>query len=183
MATWVSGKSRYVCRDCGAVAIRWQGQCPGCSAWNTLEEQRAEPAARTIRSRWPHRSVLERLSDISVVELPRRPTGIGRVRSRARRRSGTGLGGADRRRPGHRQVDAAAAGAGRGRRRRRTGRVSRLRDRRGKSLGQVALRAQRLGLEAEVAAGAGGDLARADRRHHPAPSAPRSSSSIRSRRW
>ena len=38
-------KTHYVCRECGAVAIRWQGQCPGCNAWNTLEEQRADPAA------------------------------------------------------------------------------------------------------------------------------------------
>jgi DNA repair protein RadA/Sms len=27
----------YVCRDCGGEALKWQGQCPHCSAWNTLE--------------------------------------------------------------------------------------------------------------------------------------------------
>lgn len=26
----------YVCADCGAAQPRWAGQCPACSAWNTL---------------------------------------------------------------------------------------------------------------------------------------------------
>jgi DNA repair protein RadA/Sms len=29
---------RHWCRDCGAESIRWQGRCPGCGGWNTLEE-------------------------------------------------------------------------------------------------------------------------------------------------
>ncbi len=38
-------RSLFVCRDCGAEALRWQGQCPGCEAWNTLDETtRAAPA-------------------------------------------------------------------------------------------------------------------------------------------
>jgi len=31
-------RSVFVCRDCGAQVPRWQGQCPGCDAWNTLEQ-------------------------------------------------------------------------------------------------------------------------------------------------
>lgn len=30
-------KSAYVCTACKAVSPRWQGQCPKCLAWNTLE--------------------------------------------------------------------------------------------------------------------------------------------------
>ena len=30
-------KSAYVCRECGAHSVKWQGQCPDCDAWNTLE--------------------------------------------------------------------------------------------------------------------------------------------------
>ena len=26
----------YVCSSCGGEALKWQGQCPHCSAWNTL---------------------------------------------------------------------------------------------------------------------------------------------------
>jgi DNA repair protein RadA/Sms len=27
----------YVCAECGAHSVKWQGQCPDCAAWNTLE--------------------------------------------------------------------------------------------------------------------------------------------------
>ncbi|MEM9173208.1 MAG: DNA repair protein RadA [Pseudomonadota bacterium] len=29
---------QYVCSECGAMSPKWQGQCPDCDAWNTLEE-------------------------------------------------------------------------------------------------------------------------------------------------
>ncbi len=31
-------RSQYVCNECGGVAVKWQGQCPHCNAWNTLIE-------------------------------------------------------------------------------------------------------------------------------------------------
>ncbi len=37
--------SVYVCSACGGQSAKWQGQCPHCGAWNTLEETRATPAA------------------------------------------------------------------------------------------------------------------------------------------
>jgi len=33
-------RTAYVCRDCGAHSVKWAGQCPDCSAWNTLEQTR-----------------------------------------------------------------------------------------------------------------------------------------------
>src|SRR5580700_3951803 len=30
---------RYVCADCGAVALSWGGKCQQCGAWNTLQEE------------------------------------------------------------------------------------------------------------------------------------------------
>ncbi len=40
-------KTAYACRACGAVSLKWQGQCPECEAWNTLEETApARSAAR-----------------------------------------------------------------------------------------------------------------------------------------
>jgi DNA repair protein RadA/Sms len=39
-------KSHYVCTECGADAPKWQGQCPECGQWNTLQEFRqAGPAS------------------------------------------------------------------------------------------------------------------------------------------
>ncbi len=32
-------KTVFVCSECGAQSIKWLGQCPDCSAWNTMEEQ------------------------------------------------------------------------------------------------------------------------------------------------
>ena len=29
-------KTAFVCADCGAHSVKWQGQCPDCGAWNTL---------------------------------------------------------------------------------------------------------------------------------------------------
>ncbi len=40
--------SRYACSACGAVSLRWEGQCRSCGAWNTLVETvvRSEPRRR-----------------------------------------------------------------------------------------------------------------------------------------
>jgi DNA repair protein RadA/Sms len=32
-------KTAYVCNACGAPSVKWQGQCPDCDAWNSLEER------------------------------------------------------------------------------------------------------------------------------------------------
>lgn len=39
-------KTAYVCADCGAHSVKWQGQCPECAAWNTLART-VVPAAQT----------------------------------------------------------------------------------------------------------------------------------------
>jgi len=53
-------KTSYVCGSCGAHTPQWQGQCPACQAWNTLElavpvagrggERRAATSARTSKT-------------------------------------------------------------------------------------------------------------------------------------
>ncbi len=42
-------KSIYSCTECGATSPKWQGQCPGCNAWNTLVETVAEKATPNSR--------------------------------------------------------------------------------------------------------------------------------------
>lgn len=41
-------KSVYLCTECGYESPRWYGKCPGCGAWNTLQEEvvEAAPAAK-----------------------------------------------------------------------------------------------------------------------------------------
>ena len=32
-------KVQYVCTECGFESAKWYGKCPGCNAWNTMEEE------------------------------------------------------------------------------------------------------------------------------------------------
>lgn len=32
-------KTRFVCQQCGAISIKWQGRCPECHEWNSLVEE------------------------------------------------------------------------------------------------------------------------------------------------
>lgn len=36
-------KHRFECRDCGRESLRWEGRCPGCGAWNSVDEITAGP--------------------------------------------------------------------------------------------------------------------------------------------
>jgi DNA repair protein RadA/Sms len=71
-------KSIYSCTECGGQAVKWQGQCPHCTAWNTLVETIAETTTATA-SRF--RAVagsgkLQRLNEVEAREESRVPTGI-----------------------------------------------------------------------------------------------------------
>ena len=39
-------RTRFFCTECGNDTLRWQGQCPACSAWNSLVEEAAPPRER-----------------------------------------------------------------------------------------------------------------------------------------
>ena len=70
------GRTQYVCRDCGAASAKWLGQCLSCNAWNTLEETKVErPAANRFESLATPSSV-EFLSNVAVESSPRFPTGL-----------------------------------------------------------------------------------------------------------
>ncbi|HAF55292.1 MAG TPA: DNA repair protein RadA [Thauera sp.] len=73
-------KTAFVCTECGAQAVRWQGQCPQCQAWNTLVETVLEPAAPAAGSRFAalagETSRLQALSALEPREEPRQPTGL-----------------------------------------------------------------------------------------------------------
>lgn len=36
-------KTIFICRECGQESIRWVGKCPGCSNWNTMDEEFKSP--------------------------------------------------------------------------------------------------------------------------------------------
>jgi len=40
-------KKAYVCAECGAHSVKWQGQCPDCDAWNSLIERTLAPPGKS----------------------------------------------------------------------------------------------------------------------------------------
>lgn len=72
-------KTRYVCQSCGSVSPKWLGQCPGCQAWNTLEETR-DLGTENAPSRYTPlagSAEIQRLADVQAQEVPRLATGVG----------------------------------------------------------------------------------------------------------
>ena len=68
-------KTLYVCQACGGSSPKWQGQCPACDAWNTLEESLAETANHRFQGL--AKSIPpQRLVSIEAQDSPRLPTGI-----------------------------------------------------------------------------------------------------------
>lgn len=45
-----AAKTVFLCSNCGNETPRWQGRCPSCGQWNTLEEYTPPQAAAPSRS-------------------------------------------------------------------------------------------------------------------------------------
>lgn len=70
-------KTHFVCRDCGAVAAKWQGRCGSCGAWNTLEEELIPARNQPTKSLGDVPLAQPRpLSELGTVENVRRIVGI-----------------------------------------------------------------------------------------------------------
>lgn len=76
-------KTAYVCNECGAESLRWEGKCPQCQQWNTMQEIVIEPATTTgITNRYESLggvTAVQNLSDIQAREVPRQPTGLSEL--------------------------------------------------------------------------------------------------------
>ncbi len=68
-----AGKT-FVCSECGGHTLKWQGQCPACGAWNSLEAGAAAPARRTG---YAGEVKGLRLAELEQTDIERVPTGIG----------------------------------------------------------------------------------------------------------
>nr|MDQ3310409.1 DNA repair protein RadA [Gemmatimonadota bacterium] len=73
-------RTLFFCTECGNETPRWQGQCPGCQAWNTLVEQPAQSTRRADAASPAARSggggVPTRLRDVAGAERQRWQTGL-----------------------------------------------------------------------------------------------------------
>ncbi len=71
-------KPVYCCDACGARHPKWQGQCPDCGAWNTLNETRALPD-RARQAQYSGRVELTRLDRAETGSVARIESGLGEL--------------------------------------------------------------------------------------------------------
>lgn len=69
-------KTLYICQACGGSSPKWQGQCPACQAWNTLEESLAETSSNNRFEGLTNFIPRQKLVSIDAEDSPRLPTGI-----------------------------------------------------------------------------------------------------------
>jgi DNA repair protein RadA/Sms len=70
-------KTAYTCTECGGRSSKWQGQCPHCSAWNTLVETVAVPVATRFRTVTGAVADVRTLASVEMRADARSPTGLG----------------------------------------------------------------------------------------------------------
>lgn len=68
-------KTKFVCQACGYESAKWMGKCPGCSSWNTLEEEfeATKPARKGAfnHSATTNSAKVTPITDIAVDSEPR----------------------------------------------------------------------------------------------------------------
>lgn len=69
-------KTIYICQSCGGTSAKWQGQCPSCQAWNTLEEGLPEVSSNSRFQGLAQSLPRQKLSAITAEDLPRFSTGV-----------------------------------------------------------------------------------------------------------
>lgn len=67
-------KTTFVCRECGNETTKWNGRCPACGEWNTLEETETvvSSAARGKAKSAPVRDLSDSISGLDTVEASER---------------------------------------------------------------------------------------------------------------
>ncbi len=74
----------FYCTNCGNETPRWQGKCPACGAWNTIEEHIEKPSAGSIKTK------------AAPVGQSKRPQRLQEISSEGETRFSTGMGELDR---------------------------------------------------------------------------------------
>lgn len=75
-------KTRYVCTNCGSVSSRWLGRCPQCGEWNTMTEEAIQPEppkGTHCLQRQGAGTKPESLRQIAMEQMRRVETGIGEL--------------------------------------------------------------------------------------------------------
>lgn len=74
-------KTVFYCTSCGNETAKWQGRCPACGAWNTIEEHIEKPAPiiRAKGSGFHGASTAQRLCQVCSQDEIRFSTGMGEL--------------------------------------------------------------------------------------------------------
>ena len=72
--------TKYICSNCGAVSLKYQGKCFECQSWGTLQETHVEHETKKQRSASSEGvAVVQNLHDVVPSEFKRIMTGIGEL--------------------------------------------------------------------------------------------------------
>ncbi|WP_038316030.1 DNA repair protein RadA [Kingella kingae] len=74
-------KIQFQCTECGGTTPKWVGKCPHCGEWNTLSEQLTAPEPKNPRFQsWAAETTqVQELSKVTAMEVPREATGMGEL--------------------------------------------------------------------------------------------------------
>ena len=75
----MKSKTVFLCSNCGEETPKWQGRCPSCGAWNTLEEYTPQPAVKAAVTRSVAGNRPKRLSEVQSGQELRFTTGMGEL--------------------------------------------------------------------------------------------------------
>ena len=59
----------YVCQNCGHQSRKWLGQCPDCGEWNTLVEERFQPAAQSTAATFSYAGGIREVRPLAYAEI------------------------------------------------------------------------------------------------------------------
>ncbi len=69
----------FYCTECGNETPRWQGRCPSCGQWNTLQEHIEKPITAGKVRTLPSNRAAQKLSEVDTDNEIRFSTGIGEL--------------------------------------------------------------------------------------------------------
>src|SRR4051794_41883565 len=69
----------FICGACAHESAKWHGQCPGCGEWNTLAEERTQPAAGSRQRTAKPALKPIRLAEVEAPHVPRLSTGVAEL--------------------------------------------------------------------------------------------------------
>ena len=72
-------KTMYICNQCGYESAKWFGCCPGCSEWNTMEEELRTPQQQKSTRNATKSLIAQTINEINADDEIRFKTGMGEL--------------------------------------------------------------------------------------------------------